>query len=426
MTQIAPLLSQVSEALRTSYADDQFRRAEREFTPTLDEIEDLKEYEGVGKTKSFAAYLASPKNVRTAAQSNTTGTPTVRTQINLTEIPVEVIGFLVISELLKNLGAQGGTTLNTAELKQQMKDLLTDVNQFVQRMIVSGHGTSAIGKVKDAVVASTTVYLDAPYFTRSIMQNDKLVFYTLDSGGAVVAGTNGVIVNDVDNENLKITLDTAISCNAGVYIYPYGAYGVVWNGFQGLVDNGTYATNLHNQSRTTYPKLKAKVRDITSGGLPQTLAENDITILLQKIYDDGGVPTRCKAGHGFAQQYLGITNPDRRYIQPQGKTNRPMINYQASDLMIMGPGGSFPFVPDPNVDARTAYFYNPENFRVLRVLKTGWWKNADLMPLPNGDGYSTDLVAIIIGQMNLLCIEPWRTGVLRGFRDQFAAGDALS
>lgn len=427
MTQVSPLVSSaaIQEALIISFADGVFRRAERDYTPTLDEIEELGKYQAIGRYKSFPAYLASPKNFRTSAQSNVTSTPTVRTQINMTEVPVEVMGFLVISELLKNVGSDGGSTLNVSEITQQMKDLLKDVNQFVQRMVVASHGTSQIGVVRDAVVASTTVFLAAPYFTRAVMQNDKVDFYTSDSGGSPVAGATGVVINEVDNDNLKIILDTAITCSAGATIYITGSYGTKWNGMQGCIDNGVYATSLHNQSRTTYPKLKAKVKDITSGGLPQTLEENHITVLLQKIYDDGGMPSRCKAGPGWAQQYLGITTNDRRYPVAPGKSLKTSINYKPEDLMITTGFGEIPYKPDPNCDARTAYFYAPDNFRVLNALKIGWWKNAELMPLPNGNGYSTDSVAVVCGQKNLLCLEPWRTGALRGWRDQFAAGDAL-
>jgi hypothetical protein len=93
----------------------------------------------------------------------------------------------------------------------------------------------------------------------------------------------------------------------------------------------------------------------------------------------------------------------------------------------MTTNGEIPFQSDPNVDARTAYFFAPENMRILRARVMGWMQNSGnmLLPVPISGGYSTDHIAMICGQHNLIALEPWRTGVLRGFKDAFAAGDPL-
>lgn len=37
------------------------------------------------------------------------------------------------------------------------------------------------------------------------------------------------------------------------------------------------------------------------------------------------------------------------------------------------------------------------------------------------EAYSTEWTAIIVAQMNLTIIEPWRTGIVRGYADQFTS-----
>lgn len=422
----APTQAQLSNALRITYADGVFNKAEREFCPAFEDVQDLEDWTAQGKTKSFAVYFNSPKNFTAGSQSTQTGTTGIRSQDNGTETTVEILGWLLISQQILAIGKDAqSTTLGRAELKQQMKDLLLDVNQIQQRWAVTGHATGAIGKVKDAVVASTTVNLDAPYFTRGVMEGDRIDIYTLDSGGAASATAKTIL--SINQSTRSMVLDAVVTCGAGEYIYITGTYGLTFNGYQGGIDDATYQTTIHGLSRTTYPKMKAQVRDITSGGLPSSLTENDIIILLQQMRDIGGIPTKAVGTTGFAQAYLGITNPDRRYNVAPGKTMKYALGYNENDLMIMTQNGEIPFKSDPNCDARSCYFFSPENLRVLRGLKMGWLQGEGnmLKPVPTTTGYSTDMIAMICGQLNLIFKEPWRTGVLRGFKDQFAAGDTL-
>lgn len=421
----APTKAQLIEALRISYGEAEFHRAEREYCPAFEDLEDLTEWQDQGRYKSFAMYFNSPKNFTAAAQSTQTGTTGIRNQQNATDATVEVLGWILISQMIMSVGKDAkSTTLGRAELKQQMKDVLKDVNQIQGRWFASGHATGAIGKVLDAVVASTTINLAAPYFARAIMKGDRLDAWTADSSGTqqITAAT----VTNVNNTTRALTVASAVSCDAGSYLYITGTYGLNFNGYQGMIDNGVFQASLHGLSRTTYPDMNAQVVDITSGGAPQSLAENDIIRLLQLQWDQGGMPTKCVAGPGFAQAYLGITNPDRRYNTPQGKTNKYALGYKASDLLIMTQNGEIPYEPDPNVDPRTAYFYAPENFRLMRGLRMGWLGGDDMLkPLPTTTGYSTDQIAMMAGHINALCLEPWRTGALRGFKDAFGAGDTL-
>lgn len=421
----APTKAQLAEALRVTYGEAVFNRAEREYIPAFEDLEDLTEWQDQGRHKSFAMYFYSPKNFTAATQSTTTGTTGIRSQQNATETTVEVMGWILISQMILSVGKDGkSTTLGRAELKQQMKDVLKDVNQIQARWFASGHATGAIGKVLNAVVGSTSVVLGAPYFTRAVMKGDRIDIYDLDSGGSAEATAKTITA--INSSTNTLTLDAVVTCSANAYVYITGTYGLNFNGYQGMIDNGTYQTTIHNLSRTTYPDMKAQVNDITSGGSPQSLAENDIIKLLQLQYDFGGVPTKCVAGPGFAQAYLGITNPDRRYSTPQGKTNKFALGYKTSDLLIMTQNGEIPYEADPNVDPRTAYFYAPENFRLLRGLKMGWLGGEDMLrPLPTTTGYSTDQIAMMAGHINAVTLEPWRTGVLRGFKDAFGAGDAL-
>ncbi len=422
----APTMSQLSNALRISYDSGPFNRAERDYCPAFEDVQELEDWTAQGKTKSFAMYFNSPKNFTAGAQSTATGTTGIRVQDNATEVTVEVLGWLLISQQILSIGKDAvSTTLGMAELKQQMKDLLLDVNQIQQRWAVTGHGTGAIGVVKDAVVASTTVNLDEPYFTRGVMEGDRIDIYTLDSGGAASATAKTIM--SIDQNNRSMVLDAVVTCGAGEFIYITGTYGLAFNGYQGLIDDGTYQGTLSGLSRVTYPKLKAQVQDLDTGGGPAALTENDIIVLLQKQDDIGGMPTKCVANSGFAQAYLGITNPDRRYNVAPGKTQKYALGYKESDLMIMTQKGEIPFRRDPNCDARTAYFFSPENLRVLRGRPMGWLHGEGnmLLSLPAGTGYSTDMIAMICGHIQLISKEPWRTGALRNFKDQFAAGDTL-
>lgn len=420
----APLQAAVAEALTTAFADGFFQKAENTNVKTIAEIKALKGYTAVGKTRQFPAYLASPKNYRIGAEQTQTSTAQVRSQINMNEVPVEILGYILISLMLKNIGKQGGTTLNVDELKLQMKEVTDDVTKALQILFTVSHGTSAIGRVKTSVVGSNVVELDAPYFSRAIMKKNLIEVYSSDSGGTVRASTSGGVSIESINHSSNpktMTLASNVTVNQGDYIYPVGGYGVGFQGFQGHADDGTYAGSLHGKSRTTYPDLKAQVKDL--GGA--ALAEFDMTDILQRAEDVGGAPTRLKAGPGFAQAYLNLTNPDRVYSVESGKTHKTLLNYRPEDLMVQTPWGQIPYSPDPNVDPRTAIFWSPENFRMLRAMDLGWMNGAELLPLPTNGGYQTAFIAMIVAQLNLICLEPWRIAVLRNYKDPFGAGDSL-
>lgn len=418
----APLQASVSEALSTSFADGYFKKAENTYVKTLSDIKALKGYTALGKLKQFPYYLGSPKNFRIGAEQVSTGTASVRDQINGTEVPVEILGFIAISLMLRNIGKEGGTTLNVDELKLQMKEVTEDVTKALQRLFITSHGTSSIGRVLNSVVGSQTVELRSPQFARAIMKGDLIEVYSADSAGSVRASTSGgVKVTAVSNSARTITLASAVTVNADDYIYFVGGYGTAFQGFQGLADDGTFAGSLHGKSRTTYPDLKAKVKDL--GGV--ALADADIQAGLLEAADVDGNPTRCLAGPGWGQAYANITNPDRTYPVAPGQVLDTKVGWDPATMQIQTPWGQIPYRPDPNVDPRTAIFYSPENFRVLRAMDLGWMNGAELLPMPGSGTYSTAFIAMIVAQMNLICLEPWRISVLRNWKDPFGAGDTL-
>lgn len=418
----APNLAAVSEALRSSFADGFFNKAENKNVKTLKGIKALKGYTALGKLKQFPYYLGSPKNFRIGSEQVSTGAAQVRDQINGTEVPVEILGYIVISLMLRNLGKEGGTTLNVDELKLQMKEVVEDVTKALQRLFITSHGTSAIGRVKDAVVSSVTVNLDAPQFARAIMKNDLIEIYSADSAGTVRASTSGGIrVSYVDPVNRRLTMASAISCSAGDYIYFVGGYGTAFQGFQGLADNGDYAGSLHGKSRTTHPELNAKVTNI--GGA--ALTEADFQRALLEAADLDGNPSKILAGPGFGQAYANITNPDRIYSLNPGQTLDTKVGWNPAEMQIHTPWGPISWQPDPNADPRSVAFYSPDDFRVLRLMDLGWMDGANLLPMPGSGSYSTAFIAMLAAQMNLICLQPWRISVLRNWKDPYGAGDTL-
>lgn len=418
----APLLAAVSDAMRTSFAEGFFQKAENKNCKTLEGIKALKGYTALGKLKQFAYNFGSPKNFRIGAEQVSTGTAQVRDQKNGTEVPVEIVGFIVISLMLRNLGKVGGTTLNVDELKLQMKEVVEDVTKALQRLFVTSHGTSSIGKVLNTVAPSATIELAGPQFARAIMKNDLIEVYSADTAGTVRASTSGGIrVTYVNPTARTITLASAVSVNAGDFIYPVGGYGTGFQGFQGLADNGTYAGSLHNLSRTTYPELNAKVRDI--GGL--ALTDADFQSGMLEAADLDGAPSKILAGPGFGQAYANITNPDRLYTVSPGQVLDTKVGWNTNKMNVQTPWGTIPFSPDPNADPRSAIFYSPDDFRVLRLMDLGWMDNANLLPMPGSGSYSTAFISMLVAQMNLICLQPWRISVFRNWKDPYGAGDTL-
>lgn len=421
----APLITTVGNALRTTFADGFFNKAENEFVELTKEVATLKNYTALGKEKSFPFYLASPKNFRTGAEQTSTGTATVRKQINGLETPVELMGFFEISMLLRALGKVDGTTLNVDELKLQVREVTEDVVKYKQRMYTASHGTSAIGRVLSNVVADTAVPLAAPYFARTIMKNDKLQAYTADSAGSLVTDFDGAVVDFVDYDNRIAYMVTAVSCSADDWLYFLDSYGTDWNGLHGIIDDGTYQPLLHGQSRTTYRDLKAQVVDCANAAL----TENDIMLLLQRINNMGGKPTICSAGQGYAQAYLAIRNAQRLYSFGSGEGYVSRLAYSPEQLRIDTPWGStIGFKVNHEIPPRNAFFYSPENLRVLKATPLGWVPGTDgnlHVKTTGTGGITTAHVGMIVNHENLIGLEPWRMGVIRNFKDAYGAGDTL-
>lgn len=411
-----------SNSLRRVYSNRYFRAFQNDFTPILEEIDECPDDPTRGEGWFFPFHLSSPQNNRVTAEGGSMGTVNQRTEVQGQVNAVEFTGWLQLSELLKNAGTRDAAW-NGGELNRMMKETTTDLTKFMQRMFVISHGTGRLAVV-DANTSSTNTFVGAlDEGINNLMDNDLIDVYDADTGGSSVITSREI--TKIVRSTRTVTFDGATaSLTAGDGIYRAGDYGRGSNGFHGLFDDGTYATSIHGQSRSTYEKLKSQVTD---PGSPTELTEQDMRQVCDNIYLNGGEVDRIYCNVGVMNAFFDIQTGDRRYAVERGQTPKFVLGYREGDALFSYDKGTMVLKKDPNIPARTMYFVSLKASVMKHTLrKLGWLDEGGsiLRLTPNGsDGFNTSWTALIVAECNISCIAPIWNGVLRNIKDQSIAGD---
>jgi hypothetical protein len=418
-------ISNLSNSLRRTYSNRYFRAFQNDFTPVLNALDECPDEPTRGSAWYFPFHMSSPQNWRVAAEGGSMGTVQQRTEVQGSVNAVEFLGWMQISELLKNAGTKDAAW-NGGELNRQMKETTTDITKGMQRMFVISHGTGRLGVVEAGTTGTTSFVGTLDEGVQCLMDNDLVEFYTGDSGGTITAGTTtSRKVDKIVKGTRTVTLTAAATLLANDGVYRAGDYGRGSQGFHGQVDDGTFQITLNGQSRNTYEKLKSSVAD---PGSPTPLTEQHMRAICDEIYQNGGEISDIWCGPGVMNAYYDVSTGNRRYNIERGQSAKFTLGYKEGDALFSYDKGSVTLKKDPNIPARTMYFLSlKQSFMKHTLRKLGWLDEGGsiLRLTPNGsDGFNTSWTALIYAACNTSCMSPIWNGVRRNIKDESIAGDS--
>jgi hypothetical protein len=419
--------STLANSLKKVYADRYFKAFQDEHIPLMEQLQECPEDPVYGSGWYFPFTLNTKQTSKVNSEGGGMGTVRQRSEIQGQVNAVEFIDKFQITEMLKNAGRDVGAFGN--EVNRHMEETTGDITKFMQRQYSISHGTGRL-----AVVAADTVGTNAFVGANNtgvvaLMEGDYIDIYDAESGGALQLDSRKV--TDIDRITRTVTFDGAVaSLTAGWHVYKEDSYGYAPNGLHGLVDDGTNAGSVHGQSRTSYPKLKSRVRG-SRATVDGDLTEEKMRQMCDDIYRVGGYVDRIFCNVGGANAYLDITDGDRRYQMTRGKTAQRMLGYVEGDLLFSYHNGNIPIKLNPNLPAREMYFVSwKKSFRKHTLRKLGFLTDSDrggspLHLAPDGSGgFTTSWIAIVCAQQNISCRAPIWNGLLTGWTDKSVAGDS--
>lgn len=418
-------ITNLSNSLRRTYSNKYFKAFQNDYTPLLDELEECSDEPTLGTGWFFPFYLYTPQNWRNSSEAGSMGTVHQRSEIQGQVNSVEWLGWMQLSELLKNAGARGGALQGGSELNRQMKETTQDITKGMQRQFSLSHGTGRMAVVEADVTSGNTFIAKLDEGTSGLMEGDFIDFVNTDTGGT--AQVTSRIITKINRQTRVVTFDgAAAALTADWGVYRAGDYGnAMPNGFHGLIDNGVFQDSLHGQSRTTYDKLKAQVRD---PGTPTELTEEAMRQICDDIYLAGGEVDSIQCNVGVLNQFFNISAGDRRYNIERGQTAKQVLGYRDGDALFSYDKGTMTIKKNVNLPARTMYFYSlKQAFMKHTLRKLGWLdEGGSILRLTPGSGtFSTSWTALIYAAVNISCPYPIWNGALRNIADESIAGDTI-
>lgn len=421
----------LSNSLRRSYADRYFKALQEDFTPLLDELDECPDDPTYGVGWFFPFYLATPQNWKVNAEAGDMGTVQQRSEIQGQVNCAEFLGWFQISEMLKNAGMKSGAW-NGGELARQTDETSSDITKGMQRMFTISHGTGRLAVVQDATVGINTFVAKNPEGVQGLKVNDLIDFVDLDTGGTVQAGQSPRRITAINRATRTVTISAVATLSANWGVYKSGSYTAAFqpNGLHGCIDDGTNTDNAHGQSVATNPGLKSVV--LSASGTPGTAAPLT-TDLMQRvsdgIYHNGGEIDALMCNTGVMKRIHALQEGDLRYNIERGKTAKMVLGFREGDLLWNYDKGSYVVRKNPNVPARSLYFYSlKRGFYKHTLRKLGWLdEKGSILHLAPGSGglYGTSWIAMICAQVNISCYARSWQGEIRDIEDTLA-GDTIT
>jgi hypothetical protein len=417
-------ITNLSNSLRRTYSDRFFKAFQSDFNPILDELDEAPDEPTRGVGWFFPFYFNTPQNWRVNGEGGDQGTTRQRSEEQGQVNAVEFLGWIQISEMLKNAGTRDAAW-NGGELNRHMKETTTDITHGMQRMFTISHGTGRLAVVENDVTSGNTFKAKLDEGVVALMEGDVVDFVDLDTGGTVQVSARTITA--INRQTRIVTFSgaaAALTANWGVY--KTGDYGRGVNGFHGLIDNAAFTDDVHGKSRASFPKLNAQVRD---PGTPTELTEDHMRQICDDIAHVGGSVDRISCNTGVMNAFFDIETGNRRYSVEKGNTAKFHLGYKEGDALFSYDKGDIVIRKNLNMPARTMYFYSlKSSFHKHTLRKLGWIdEGGSILRLTNassGQGFATIWTALICAQVNLSCYAPLWNGARRNIKDAGLAGDS--
>lgn len=422
-------LGALQNSLKRIYDPDYFELHLNYRAPFYQMIQQSKNHEADGEGAFWPFYLQTPQNMGSPAEGGDLPPVKTRTEVQARVRPVQFVNSFQISFILAAVGTKRGSFSKT-EIQRHMWEATTDVTKHMNRVMAGSHGSGRLCQVEAATAASTTFVAKQGLGSPGVLllrKNMLIDVFTLDSGGVISSGgaATQIKINDITPATRTVTLNTALTLAANEHVYNFPDYNNTSNGLLGLVDDGTFLTTIHNQSRATFSELKATVLD--AGGVLRPLTEELLIDGASQTLQNSGQEIDCLIlNSGQMRQYLKFVIPQRRYNVSGKGVPSYQTGYREDELQFLWGGKTCAIKRMEDIHPRTVFGITSSLIRRFEVEKLDWYDHGGGQILAQGvgtNGRKTTQEATIFAVTNIGNLQPNGHFVIRDLLDPQLAGD---
>ena len=335
-----------------------------------------------------------------------------------------------MTDMLENTGQGEGVWED--ESTRRIRECTENLAKRLQRYMCVSHGTGRVGVVDADTVASedfvASVNAAYPYGLAGIEANERIDIYSSDSNPAADEYTS-VLIESIDYNSGVVHTDETMTLTAGWGVYLEGRFGLGINGLRGLIDDGTYTTTIHGQTRADYPSaLNSVVQNVYSGGNRVELTQDMLDKGVNQVRFNGGKIEFFYGNTGVNNTFCRSNVTLRQHNQISGKGPFKTELGQDGFGSYTHYGRSIPFhEPDDNCLPGMLYGFQKGILRkhvaspIKFMMKDGAiWSRAIGAAGRPVTGYQ----AVAKAQMNIGIEKPSWAMLINGLRDRGVGRDA--
>jgi hypothetical protein len=386
----------------------------------------------------FNGVLALPQNVAQILDEGDLQTARGRNEVQFNLRPTIFQATMNIGWLTRRAANTGKSAWSGGEVRRRTEETASNLGKFVESTYV---GTAGLG-IRAYVEAAENdfITLRVPEATKLLRVGHKV---SVRDGGDITAprgtavDTDGVRVASVNYTNRQITFET----EAGVAVTDHDSGSTVVaddtiiivsktgvttevntvfaNGIRGLVDDGTYSTDIHGIDRTLTgnEKLKSIVDD--NGGTLRNLTEQILIRMCHQIHEESGKRvTDIWTTPGQIEKYIEFVAPDRRRAVQSGTYDKG-TGYKEGELMHYAPGVALRINRSFDLIPRELFLLAWDTFFHYVAQETQWVDEGSLLHLAiaSTGNRQAKWEAFMACMENIGCDMPVANGVLRDLKD---------
>ncbi len=307
-------LTALVDSLKRAYPDEYFEvhlNTNAPFFMNVIKGTNVKNWRQDGEGIYWPFFLQSPQAIGTPSEGGALPTAEVRVEPQGRVRLGQFIGTFDISFLLETVADSDRAGWGAA-IKRAVKETTMDLTKHVNRLYAGTHGTGRIGIIETGATSVSQLF-KLPQGLLHVRPQMRVQVYQDDTGsGAQSTAASNKITKLV--QATRIATMTSFTSVTGDGVYVAGSYGAatVPNGIDGIIDDGTNLTTIHNVSRATYEELKSP--RYFNSGTTRDLTEDLLLEAAHGVRQRSGRMVDCLLMNtGQFSKYLKFVRPDRRY-----------------------------------------------------------------------------------------------------------------
>lgn len=261
--------------------------------------------------------------------------------------------------------------VTSEEIERIRDDIAKDQNRQI-----FGDGTGTLAKVASDATADTVVVLDSVKYLHVGMRVDVLTLASLGDAVPTPGHAGGyATITFINKATKSVTFDKAVTAVTGSAVVRSNSTASAqvnnwkkeWSGFGALI---SATSALHGIDPSVTPAWAAHETDISVGGVPQQITEEDMIGMVTGIAEDGDKPDVIWTDHGSWNGYWKALEDRRRYV------NKVDLQGGNKALGFATEFGDLPFKADFDAPEGKMWFVNQKKINLNT--NRGWeWIDED-------------------------------------------------